>query len=633
MLGKGPFSLALKKDDEEISGPELGDRYKISELDGTVTFTIPLTQRDDTGHYEIAISNDSGTITVPFKVKVKAPPGEPQGPLEVTDITKASCTLLWKAPSEDGGNRVTHYLIEKRDCSKGKDNWLPYTDQCKDTFINVQGLSENSEYEFRVIAVNQNGASKPLVTSQSFVIKLPFGVPNAPGEPEINEIGNDFVSLSWSKPGDNGGEITGYWVEKKEKQSEKWIKCNLTPIQSTSCNIPNLIEDKSYEFRVFAENAAGLSQPSMGSKQVHIIDPHAAQSPEFTAKMKDTDAAEGKTAYFDCQISGTPAPSISFYRGTKELFDSNKYKITIEENKFVLAIHNVTLDDEDEYSVKAKNKGGSRMCRANLTVKAAPKIKLPERYKTTVMFEKDEQVTIKIPFTGNPQPTATWYKNNEEIKESACYKCEISSHYVTLKMNKPTHNQSGDYKLKLTNSLGSDSVEIKIVIADVPEPPRFLIVESVHDESISISWKAPENDRGSAITNYIVERLDYSYTVKLNENEKEVKPLTELWTRCSMTKRTHFTDETVRSMHKYQYRVIAQNIQGRSLPCEPTSIITTPAPENSLRAKKWYEDETGKRRRGKDGFTPSDYDKCGRFKIFVKLELISLNKNSLKCIN
>lgn len=233
------------------------------------------------------------------------------------------------------------------------------------------------------------------------------------------------------------------------------------------------------------------------------------------------------------------------------------------------------------------------------------------------MFEKDEQVTIRIPYTGNPQPTAQWFKGNEEIKASSTspYTCEVSSHYVTLKIAKPSNSLSGTYKLNLSNPLGSDSCEIKIQISDVPEPPRFLMVENIHDESVSISWKAPENDGGSMITNYIVERLDYSASVTLNENGAEVnKPVTDVWTRVSMTKKTTFTDETVRPLHKYQYRVIAQNLQGRSVPCEPTSVITTLAPEStSLRSRKWYEDENGKRKRGKDGFAPSDYDKCGIF--------------------
>ena len=38
-------------------------------------------------------------------------------------------------------------------------------------------------------------------------------------------------------------------------------------------NIPNLIEDKRYEFRVFAENEAGMSKPSMNSQAVKIKDP------------------------------------------------------------------------------------------------------------------------------------------------------------------------------------------------------------------------------------------------------------------------------------------------------------------------------------------------------------------------
>lgn len=96
---------------------------------------------------------------------------------------------------------------------------------------------------------------------------------------------------------------------------------------------------------------------------------------------------------------------------------------------------------------------------------AAPKIKLPERYKTTVMFEKDEQVTLRIPYTGNPQPSAKWFKGTEEIKPSETYQVDISHHYVTLKINKPNNSFSGVYNLKLSNSLGSDTCEIKIQIA------------------------------------------------------------------------------------------------------------------------------------------------------------------------
>ena len=108
-----------------------------------------------------------------------------------------------------------------------------------------------------------------MVTQSTTFIKLPFGVPGAPGEPKVNEIGANFVTLSWNKP-HSDGPITGYWVEKKEKGSDRWIKCSMKPIQATIYIVPSLIENQEYEFRVFAENEAGLSEPSAASKQVHV---------------------------------------------------------------------------------------------------------------------------------------------------------------------------------------------------------------------------------------------------------------------------------------------------------------------------------------------------------------------------
>ncbi len=68
--------------------------------------------------------------------------------MDVTDIGKNNCTLTWRPPADDGGSRVTHYIVEKRDISKGKDYWVPYTDHCRVSNFSVKKFldHENNVY-------------------------------------------------------------------------------------------------------------------------------------------------------------------------------------------------------------------------------------------------------------------------------------------------------------------------------------------------------------------------------------------------------------------------------------------------------------------------------------------------------
>jgi hypothetical protein len=100
-------------------------------------------------------------------------PGPPVGPLDVSDITKHTCTLNWKPPQYDGGLRITHYMVERRDVSLT--HWIIVSSLCKETTFTVQGLTEGQEYLFRVMAVNENGMGLPLEGTNPIKAKAPFG--------------------------------------------------------------------------------------------------------------------------------------------------------------------------------------------------------------------------------------------------------------------------------------------------------------------------------------------------------------------------------------------------------------------------------------------------------------------------
>ncbi|XP_064634017.1 twitchin-like isoform X9 [Lineus longissimus] len=587
--GTGPFKFKLRKNGKEI--PET-DHVKFQSFDDYVVFHLKDADKDDTAKYSIDISNDSGTLSAPINVKVLARPDKPSD-VTASDVTKSTCRLNWKAPKEDGGAKITHYIVERKDVNKPY--WATVQSFCKEPYCDVSGLYENNEYLFRVCAVNANGEGEYCETSNPIVAKMPFDPPGQPGEANAEEVGADFVSLTWEKPrSDGGGKITGYWIERKEPNMETWTRCNHQPVQATIFNVPNLIEDREYEFRITAENPAGLSKPSTTSRKVKVKDPNAAKLPEFVSGLKKTTCNEGKNAKFECEILGEPKPTITWYKGTRELFgDDPKYETIKDGDRYTLIVHDVYGEDADEYVVRATNKGGSRASRADLIIKSPPHIRVPARFQEVCTFEKGEDVVIKIPFTGNPKPDVQYIRDNQPLRTSGRHTIDVTERHAILTIKDACKADEGPYRLQLENELGTDSAVIKIQVNDRPDPPRFPQVENVYDDSCLLTWKPPNNDGGSFVNEYHIEKRE---------------PPRDNWVRISSCR---FNTQTVQGLspdHEYELRIIAENFYGKSDPCEPVQVKTS---ESSLKKRgKGDLDEFGRKVRGHyDGPKIDNYDK------------------------
>ena len=86
------------------------------------------------------------------------------GPLEVTNVTNNSADLEWRVPKSDGGSPITQYLIEMRTTHRSTWSKAGTVDGKTKTFT-CSNLKEDTEYLFRVIAVNEEGNSPPLEAS------------------------------------------------------------------------------------------------------------------------------------------------------------------------------------------------------------------------------------------------------------------------------------------------------------------------------------------------------------------------------------------------------------------------------------------------------------------------------------
>jgi hypothetical protein len=101
-------------------------------------------------------------------------PGPPSAP-EVTDITKQSCSLSWKAPETDGGAEIIGYHVER--CAGQSSRWIRITkDLIQDRSFAVQELIEDNMYEFRVYAVNKVGDGPAGPKSDPIKARDPWGM-------------------------------------------------------------------------------------------------------------------------------------------------------------------------------------------------------------------------------------------------------------------------------------------------------------------------------------------------------------------------------------------------------------------------------------------------------------------------
>lgn len=92
----------------------------------------------------------------------------------VSDTTKQSCILSWKAPESDGGTEIIGYHVER--CTNQSSRWIRHTkDALKEPSYAVTDLIEDNTYEFRVVAVNAVGEGSPSPSSAPIKAKDPWG--------------------------------------------------------------------------------------------------------------------------------------------------------------------------------------------------------------------------------------------------------------------------------------------------------------------------------------------------------------------------------------------------------------------------------------------------------------------------
>uniref|UniRef100_A0A8B9M096 Striated muscle enriched protein kinase a n=1 Tax=Astyanax mexicanus TaxID=7994 RepID=A0A8B9M096_ASTMX len=249
-----------------------------------------------------------------------------------------------------------------------------------------------------------------------------------------------------------------------------------------------------------------------------------SKEPLFTRKLDLLEVLEGRSARFDCKVSGSPPPRVTWTHCEHPVVENENIHILSEGGRHSLLLSHVTQQDEGFYSAVARNSHGQAESSAELYVQEPRPVisshmsrleKMPSIPEEPEVLEGEterrtmpdfikplsdvevvegKEAVLKCKVTGMPYPSISWYHNGQKIDSTEDRKMTQYRDVHSLVIRSVCHGHSGVYKSVISNKMGKAICYAHLYVTDIiPDPPDGPpVVESISGRSITLSWKRPK---------------------------------------------------------------------------------------------------------------------------------------------
>ncbi|XP_062412597.1 protein tyrosine phosphatase receptor type Fa isoform X3 [Sardina pilchardus] len=447
---------------------------------------LELTNIRQSANYTCVAMSSLGIIETTAQITVKALPKSPTS-LLVTETTATSVTLTW-----DSGNPepVSYYVIQYR--PKQSENNFQEVDGVASTRYSIGGLSPYSEYEFRVMAVNNIGRgphSGPVETRTS---------EQAPSSPPLHVqarmLSSSTMLVQWKQPEEPNGQIRGYrvyYTEDLQAPLSTWQKHNTDYSELTT--ISGLTPDITYSLRVLGFTSVGDGPPS-DVLQVKTQQGVPAQPAGFEAE------AELDTRIMLTWLWPVQDQIIKYELTYWEADAGNKQHVTFDPAGSY-AVEGLKPDTLYKFSLAARSEMGLGVYTQPIEARTAQST--PSAPPQEVHLVSLTSTSIQVSWTAPPaalrhgnivryslayQATSGEDTERHEVPDIAA----DASSYVLDSLDKWTEYQVW-VRAHTDVGPGPESPAARIrTKEDVPgAPPRRVEAEAVNSTALRVTWKPP----------------------------------------------------------------------------------------------------------------------------------------------
>ncbi|XP_060773049.1 receptor-type tyrosine-protein phosphatase delta-like isoform X2 [Neoarius graeffei] len=455
---------------------------------------LELTDVRQSANYTCVAMSTLGVIEAVAQITVKALPKPPGVPV-VTERTATSITLTW-----DSGNPepVSYYIIQHK--SKYSEDSYKEIDGVATTRYSVGGLSPYSDYEFRVVAVNNIGRGP---SSEAIEAKTAEQAPStAPRQVRGRMLSATTAIIHWEEPEEANGQIMGYRVyytmdpSQHVNQWEKQIVRN-----ANFLTIQGLTPNKTYYIKVLAYTSVG-DGPLSSDLQIIAKTGVPSQPTDFKAEAKS------ETSILLSWVAPPQSGQDSQIAGYELLYkrkDEKEEKRVSFEPTTTYLLKDLRPFTTYTFQLAARSRHGTGAYTNEISAEtpqtqpSAPpqEVKCFSSSSTSILVSwKPPPVELQngiitkytIQYAATEGEDTSLQEIKEILPEKSQYCLENLEKWTEYRITVTAHTDVGAGPESLPQLIRTEE--------DVPSgPPRKVEVEAVNSSSVKVLWRSPVLNR------------------------------------------------------------------------------------------------------------------------------------------
>uniref|UniRef100_A0ABM5GMQ0 Obscurin isoform X5 n=1 Tax=Pogona vitticeps TaxID=103695 RepID=A0ABM5GMQ0_9SAUR len=235
--------------------------------------------------------------------------------------------------------------------------------------------------------------------------------------------------------------------------------------------------------------------------------------PDFEEELANCTAELGETVKLACKVTGTPKPSVAWFKDGKPV-EVDPHHIIIEDpdGSCTLILDNLTGVDSGQYMCYAVSPAGNASTLGKILVQVPPRFvnKLKPAY-----YAEGEDAQFTCTIEGAPSPQIRWYKDGNLLTDPNKHQSfsEPWSGVIVLVIKNACKDDTGYYECELVNRLGAaksgaqlypqsaaalapekrpeQAITIEVTEQETKVPKKTIIIE----ETITTVVKTPRTKR------------------------------------------------------------------------------------------------------------------------------------------